>query len=968
MSFDPTAQQCRAIEAPAGPVLVVAGPGAGKTYCLVARIDHLIHRLGYAPARICAVTFTNKAAQEIALRLERERQRDGHGQEVTRGTLHALCLVMLRDHASKCGLKPGFGIADEDCQRRLLQRLRVQSVRQGDLLRLFGRHRLQGYPLTEGDRELLGKYQDLLRSKNMVDFDDIVALTGELLRADDGVAVEQCGRWDYVLIDEFQDLNLTQYGIVKRLASVHRNLFAVGDDEQSIYSWAGADPRILDRFREDFGVAAPIVLDQNRRCSRQIFEAARRLIARNPALFDKRIEADRDSVFDVQAYTFDDEAGEAQWIVQDILRDRAECGTAWGDYGVLYRKHTIGHYIERELVRAGIPCRLARGQALLDDDVVAYVISSLRLIRAPDDPLALEAFAHRVLPKQMLEQVRTTAGLDADLLASLRVFARQNSRGDPDTRKAWRFIYHVENLAALGRTHDGLRPLVEELLAQRVGRYRNPLEERHAELTDPALYPGAAALAERLSAASERGATVWLMPDRGVEIALAGLMQSAHLPDVRRLTGPRKMRDDDVVLRPDDAGRGSWPLLVFKALQILQSRDVRDRFLDYVAFDIESTDLDVASCGIVELAAVRVRNGAIVAQFHSLVRPGCPISPGATAVHGYREADLKDQPGFADVWPLLRDFVGQDVLVAHNGQNFDVPVLRRLATGLSGIETLVFFDTLPLAKSLLDESAKLEALAKRFGVAEGRAHHALDDASMLVGVLRHLGMLKVIRARKAALSQALDWLGLALALDQRVNPEPEARLLQELSVPAALGRYSDCLEVYAAERGASPDAPSVEEIIERLGGRRVMERLRAERPAAERYPIAMLRLGALMETSAAPTLGESIDRMLDRVGLSTSEGVERDPHRVSLLTLHSTKGLEFSRVYVVGVEDQQLPGYWALQQNREDEIQEARRLLYVGMTRAKDRLVLTRAELRGGRASGGSLLLHDAGLAPAAMV
>ena len=272
--------------------------------------------------------------------------------------------------------------------------------------------------------------------------------------------------------------------------------------------------------------------------------------------------------------------------------------------------------------------------------------------------------------------------------------------------------------------------------------------------------------------------------------------------------------------------------------------------------------------------------------------------------------------------------------------------------------TFVFFDTLPLARSLLDESARLEDLAARFEVPLPRAHHALDDALALAGVLGRLEELKLVRGRKAALVQVLGFLGLALALDQAPEPTAEERLLRELALPHALGRYGDCLERYAAELEAgAPGAPSLEELIERLGGRRIMERLRAERTAAERYPEAVARLAALVEASRGATLHERIDRLLDRVALSSSDGVETDPARLSLLTLHSTKGLEFSRVYVVGVEDNQLPGWHALEEDREQEIQEARRLLYVGMTRAKDRLVLTRTERRGGRSSGGDLFL-----------
>ncbi len=222
--------------------------------------------------RICAVTFTNKAAEEIAHRLNAGLGPDGGA--LTRGTIHSLCLSLLREFPAEAGLTPGFGIADEDYQRGVLRRLRVSDKRQGQVLGVFSRHRLQGYVPTRGDLDLYRQYAEILRSRNVVDFDDLVCLTECLLRTREPVASSVRSRWDYALVDEFQDLNFAQYGILRSLVADHRNLFGVGDDEQSIFSWTGADPGIVGRFCDDFGIAEPIVLDRNRRCSTQIFDAA----------------------------------------------------------------------------------------------------------------------------------------------------------------------------------------------------------------------------------------------------------------------------------------------------------------------------------------------------------------------------------------------------------------------------------------------------------------------------------------------------------------------------------------------------------------------------------------------------------------------------------------------------------------------------------------------------------------------
>ncbi len=959
MDFAALPQQRLAIEAPPGPLLVVAGPGAGKTFCLIGRIHHLIAVRGVAPARICAVTFTNKAAEEIALRLKRTL--GDRAEEVTRGTLHAWCLRVLREHAEAAGLRRGFGVADEPYQRVILGRLNVFPKRRSALLTLFSRRRLQGHRLTAGDEGLYQAYSAYLARRNMLDFDDLIVATASLLRQRADVADALAARWDHVLVDEFQDLNAAQYEILKRLAAPHRNIVAVGDDEQSIFSWTGADPLVLVRFRDDFAIARPVVLDRNCRCSHQIFETARRLLAENPQLFDKQLKAERQSPHDVRAYAFPDEEAEATWLLEDLQADRAGSGLGWGDYAVLYRQHETGDYLESRLVRAGIPCRLARGRSLAEDEVVGYVIAALRVLRAPVDPVAVEAFARLGFSEHLLQDAQAAAAREgADFLAAVRELARARPANDPDTRKLWRFVYQVENLAALSRSHHSLPGLVEELLSQSVGPYRNALEERHDELVDPATLPEARALAERLEQAIATERQIVIEPQGGLGIALRGMLAAAGVRHIARASIGAEGSAGALVLRAADGGSSGLALALFKALQLIHARELDAALERYVTFDLETTDADVTTCGVVEIGATRVVNGAIAETFQTLVRPTQPISRGAANVHGYTDEAVRGAPSFAEVWPAFRAFVGNDLLIAHNGQHFDIPVLRRLAAGMADVDTLVFYDTLPLARSLSRDSAKLEDLAVRFGIDPGRTHHALDDAITLARVFRELEGQRLVRARKAVLVNLLDYLGLALALDASAGSGDERRLLLEFARFYALGRFSDCLEFYATEREHSGgDAPTVEEVIARLGGKRLMLRLRAEPDPAQRYPAAVARLRTLIDSDAGGTLEESVARLLERVALSTAEGVAVAPDRVNLLTLHSTKGLEFSRVYVVGVEDYQLPGYYAVVEAREEEVQEARRLLYVGMTRAKDRLVLTCAAQRGGRPAGGHGFLDE---------
>jgi DNA polymerase III epsilon subunit family exonuclease len=954
--FEPLPQQRLAIEAPLGPVLVVAGPGAGKTFCLIGRVHHLITAHGLDPARICAVTFTNKAAEEIAGRLR---------HDVTRGTIHALCLGILREHAEAAGLPKGFGVADEHYQHAILARLRVHADRRGGVLNRFGRQRMQDYRLTADEARLYREYAAYLAQRHMVDFDDLITKTAELLKRRSDVADALAARWDYLLVDEFQDVNAPQYDILKRLAAPHDNFFAVGDDEQSIFSWTGADPQVLERFRRDYGIERPIVLDKNCRSSHQIFETARRVLARNPRLFEKQLSAERQSEYEVQAMAFPDEDAEAGWLLEDIVADRAETGGAldWGDYALLYRKHKVGEYLEGRLLSAGIPCRLARGRSLIEDDVIRYLITGLRVVRNPDDPVALEAFARAVLSEHFLQEV--TAAIEGDFLEGVRALARRRPPHDPDTKKLWRFVYQVENLRALARSRHSVAALVDEILSQSIGPYRNVLEERHDELTDPADLPDAVRLAERLREAIAAERSIVIEPQGGLEIALRGMLVAAG---VRHVPSPRGAApgsaDRGEVFTHADGGASGLALTLFKALQLLHSTEVTG-LERYVTFDFETTDTDVATCGVVEIGAARVVNGEIVDRFHTLVNPFRPIAPGATKhAHGYTDADVKDALPFIEVWPEFRAFVGDDILIAHNGQSFDIPVLRRLAAGRDGVDSLVFYDTLPLVRSLSRDSARQEDIAARFGIDVGRAHHALDDALTLAKVYRELEKQRVIRARKAVLVNLLDYLGLALASEgDRGQGTDERRMLFERARYYTLGRYSDALEFYETERESTDAAaPAVEDLIERLGGRGLMAKLAAEPDPAQRYPAALARLRALMDDDPALTVTEGIDRLLERVALSTSEGFDVAAARVNLFTLHSTKGLEFSRVYVVGVEDYELPGYHAATDKLQSEIEEARRLLYVGMTRARDRLVLTRVERRFGRDAGGSGFLEEMAL------
>jgi len=963
-TIHPTPSQRRAIEAAPRSLLVLAGPGAGKTFCLIERIRFLIEHHGFDPARVCAFTFTNKAAGEIAHRLESKLGHVGDARRITRGTIHAFCAELLRAYGEDIGLDPGFGIADEDYQLGVLRRIEGPRRWHRRTLTQFSAFRFRNVSPLHDTLVLFDKYERHLERRNILDFDQLVIRAAELLDRSPRAA-EIRTRWDVVLVDEFQDLNRVQYRVVRALAQDHRHVFAVGDDEQSIYSWAGADRAVFTTFDREFQLGdGRIHLEENRRCPRTVFALARTLIEHNPPIFTDKVVpvAERADTYAVQALDFETDDDEAAWLVADVSRDRADHPELdLGDVAVLYRKHEIGERLESELVNAGIPCRLAPGRALAEDPVVSYLIAALRVIARPSDAVLRDDFLRTVLPQPILleaEALQTTGA--NDLRVKLGHMQARLPRHDERGKQIRRATADLRNLEAVGKQHPSVGALVQELLSRRVGMLQSVLRDHLDEITDPASVPEVVRLAERLRDARARQTPLWIAPSGGAEIAIAGMLADLNVRTVRG----EAPADPALHLTAAQAPTLGLPLAIFKAAQLLEMGDTRSAFVDYTAVDLETTSIVAATAEIVEIAAVRVRDGAVVDTWSALVKPTVPIPPDASAVNGIADADVANAPPIAAVWPAFRAFLGTDVIVAHNGHHFDFFILKRTAKALGESFDRCLFDTLPLARDLFPTSRRLGDLARQLGVPTGQSHRALDDTLALASLLPALEARKLARARKTALVHLLGHLGVALALAPGGPPSAEAALFARISRPFSLGKYTTCLDWYERRRGDDAALPSVQDVIERLGGVALMLRIRADKTADERYPAVMTRLRRLMAELPHGTLQEQLGALLERIVLSRWDGHDPERGRVNLLTLHSTKGLEFSRVYIVGAEDGEMPGSSGAKPATDEEIQEARRVLYVGMTRTIDRLVLTRVRTRGGKPTGGHRFLDEIGLTP----
>jgi DNA helicase-2/ATP-dependent DNA helicase PcrA len=401
-------EQRRAVTTRRGPLLVLAGAGSGKTRVITFRIAELIRR-GTPPDRILAVTFTNKAAREMR---ERAMGLLGKGRKKARpeiSTFHSLCVRILRRNIERLGYPSTFAIYDgseqESIARTTLRDLRVgnESLRPGDLLSIIGSWKTKGVrperadEAAENDREQLaalafGKYQSALRAAGAVDFDDLLLCTEELFsRFEDVRRAESC-RFDHILIDEYQDTNALQYRIVRAMAKDHSNLCVVGDDDQSIYGWRGAEVQHILGFAKDWKDAAVVRLEDNYRCREPILELANTLIANNRNRHVKVLRAFRKGGDPPRFLRFESETTEALEIVREIAGkvapekpDRVKLR----DIAILFRTNEQPRAFETELRSQKVPYVLVGGQSFYDRKEVRDVLAYLKVLANPRDEVSL---------------------------------------------------------------------------------------------------------------------------------------------------------------------------------------------------------------------------------------------------------------------------------------------------------------------------------------------------------------------------------------------------------------------------------------------------------------------------------------------------------------------------------------------------------------------------------------------------
>lgn len=409
-------QQYDAVTSIEGPLLILAGAGSGKTRVLTYRIAHMVDDLGIYPSKILAITFTNKAAGEM-----KERLRELIGDKVDNmwvSTFHSCCVRILRREIDKLGYNKNFVIYDtydqkvliKDCMKEL--NINEKDITDREIINKisnakdnlitcdeFKRKNEQDYKLNKiADVYIL--YQKKLKSNNALDFDDIIFKTVELFKKNKDVLEFYHRKFKYIMVDEYQDTNRSQYELVNMLAKANRNICVVGDDDQCIYEWRGADIRNILDFNKDYPEAKVIKLEQNYRSKGNILKAANSVIKNNSFRTDKKLKTSSDDGEKIKIYRAYSDIDEAMFVEKTIKKLMKSKNKRYKDFAILYRTNAQSRIFEETFIKSGIPYRLIGGTKFYDRKEVKDILAYLRLINNPVDDVSLKRIIN--VPKRSI--------------------------------------------------------------------------------------------------------------------------------------------------------------------------------------------------------------------------------------------------------------------------------------------------------------------------------------------------------------------------------------------------------------------------------------------------------------------------------------------------------------------------------------------------------------------------------------
>jgi DNA helicase II / ATP-dependent DNA helicase PcrA len=467
-----------------GPALILAGAGSGKTRVVTFRITRLIQEKKVPPSRIMAVTFTNKAAQEMRNRIAALVGRSG-AQGIFMGTFHSFCLQMLKIHGEKLGYRAGFTIYDDSDQKSLIKeclwdlkwdekQVHPQAVHsyisaaKNELKNPKEYEEMAAGIFMEKVAQIYPRYQAKLKQNNAMDFDDLLFNAVMLLKQYPEILESYRQRFDYVMVDEYQDINTTQYQLVSAIAHPLNNLYVVGDPDQSIYGWRGADIRNILRFEQDFPGAKIFKLQQNYRSTKSIIQTAQSVIRNNSQRKEKELFSLREMGESVTYYQAEDDKDEAEFVMKTLYQRLGEPGRKYRHVAILYRTNAQSRVLEDACRRNNIPYIIVGGLKFYDRKEVKDLLAYLHVLVNPQDSVSLRRMINvpiRGIGSGTVEKLEMSAKQqDITLLDSARQAAAMGEFGKKITQALGFFVLMMDELVAqklLTKPSDFVRAVLE---------------------------------------------------------------------------------------------------------------------------------------------------------------------------------------------------------------------------------------------------------------------------------------------------------------------------------------------------------------------------------------------------------------------------------------------------------------------------------------------------------------------------
>ncbi len=472
-----------------GPLLVFAGAGSGKTKVITYKIAYLIEKMQIPPSRILAVTFTNKAANEMKERVEKLIGANIRGLWI--GTFHSICARVLRREIPVLGYEKNFTILDEEDAIRVIK----EATKEADFdPKYFNPKKIKNH-ISAIKRKLITakefsgmshdyfesvvssiykRYEKILKENNALDFDDLIMLTVRLLKTHQDIAFYYKDKFKYILVDEYQDVNRSQYELLKIFAENHRKITVVGDDDQSIYSFRGAESDLIFKFQDDYPDAKIIKLEQNYRSPQEILDVANELISHNPVRSGKTLFSDKHLRDAVRLYEAADQIDEARFVVKKIKEIRKQEGKRFSDFAILYRMNFQSRTFEEYLIEEGIPYRIIGGVRFYSRAEIKDIMAYLSVINNPRDDLSFKRIINvppRKIGPATLKKIQDTKNETGLTLYESLEHLIENDKLSGSGAKNLKAFYELIKELKEDAKMLSLRQLTEEIISK-TGYYK----------------------------------------------------------------------------------------------------------------------------------------------------------------------------------------------------------------------------------------------------------------------------------------------------------------------------------------------------------------------------------------------------------------------------------------------------------------------------------------------------------------